>query len=167
MINGSNILHFSARTLILIHFISLFMRPGIEPLDFRKVILKEFKVDLNTFNVQETVLTFEQRVLHYGYADADNVYWLFSNGNLYSYDPQKNILDSIYICRPSEKKSYPLELIKGYDYPTVLHKNSSTFWIDFIPTRELYKINLKTKKIEKIFKCCLNRPECEIPGGSF
>jgi len=144
-----------------------FMRTGIEPLDFRNVIVKEFKVDLNAFNFREVSLSFVQRVHHYGYADADNIYWLFSNGTLYSYDPQKNILDSIYICRPHEKGAYNLELIKRYDYPTVLNKATSTYWIDFIPTRELYKINLKARKIEKIFKCCLNRPECNIPGGVF
>ena len=49
-------------------------------------------------------------------------YWLFSNGTLYSYDPQKNILDSINICKPAEKGYYRQELIKGSDYPTVLIK---------------------------------------------
>ncbi len=143
------------------------MRRGIEPLDFRNVVLKDFKVDLNSLKVEETELDFKHRVWRYGNADADNVYWLFSNGALYSYDPQKNILDSIYICEPAEKGSYTLEMIKGYDYPTVLHKKSSTFWIDFMPKRELYKINLKTKKIDKIFNCCFDRVDCSIPGGVF
>ena len=143
------------------------MRPEVEPLDFRNVVLKDFKVDLNSFMVEETELDFKHRVWRYGNADADNVSWLFSNGTLYSYDPQKNIFDSIYICKPAEKGSYALEMIKGYDYPTVLHKSSSTFWIDFIPKRELYKINLKTKKIDRIFKCCFDRTDCDIAGGVF
>jgi len=143
------------------------MRLGTEPLDFRNVVLKDFKVDLNSFKVEEVKLDFKHRVWRYGTADVDNVSWLFSNGTLYSYDPQKNILDSITICKPADKKYYPEELIKGSDYPTVLHKNSSTFWIDFIPTRELYKINLKTKKIDRIFKCCFNRTDCDIVGGVF
>ena len=143
------------------------LRPGSEPLDFRNIVLKDFKVDLNTFKVEENNVDFMQRVLRYGNVDADNVSWLYSNGFLYSYNPQKKILDSIFICEPSSKGSYPQELIKGYDYPTVLNKNTSTFWIDFIPTRELYKINLKTKKIDKIFKCCFDRADCDIPGGVF
>ena len=143
------------------------MRPGIEPLDFRNVVLKDFKVDLNSFKVEEAELDFKHRVWRYGSTDTDNVSWLFSNGSLYSYDPQKDILDSIFISKPADKGSYTLELIKGYDYPTVLHKNSSTFWIDFIATRELYKINLKTRNIDKIFKCCFDRADCDIPGGVF
>jgi two-component sensor histidine kinase len=143
------------------------LRPGVEPLDFRNVVLKDFKVDLNSFTVEETELDFKNRVWRYGNADADNVFWLFSNGSLYSYDPQKNFLDSIYVCKPAEKGSYTLEMIKGYDYPTVLHKNSSTFWIDFMPARELYRINLKTKKIDKVFNCCFDRSDCSIPGGVF
>jgi len=148
-------------------FYIAFLRPGAEPLDFRKIVIKEFKVDLKTYDVQEIKLDFEQRIHRYGYADNDKVYWLFSNGSLYSYDPQKDFLDSISICEPYAKGSYELELIKGFDYPTALHKNSSTFWIDFIPKREIYKINLKTKKIDKIFKCCVNRSDCGIPGGVF
>ncbi|HEV8284525.1 MAG TPA: ATP-binding protein [Chitinophagaceae bacterium] len=143
------------------------MRPGTEPLDFRNVVLKDFKVDLNSFKVEEVKLDFKHRVWRYGTSDADNVYWLFSNGTLYSYDPKINILDSITICKPASKGYYPEELIKGSDYPTVLHKNSATFWIDFIPKRELYKINLKTKKIDRIFKCCFDRADCDIAGGVF
>ena len=143
------------------------MRPGTEPLDFRNVVLKDFKVDLNSFKVEEVKLDFKHRVWRYGTSDADNISWLFSNGALYSYDPQKDILDSIYISKPADKGSYTLELIKGYDYPTVLHKSSATFWIDFIPKRELYKINLKTKKIDKIFTCCFDRTDCDIAGGVF
>ncbi|HEV8273110.1 MAG TPA: ATP-binding protein [Chitinophagaceae bacterium] len=143
------------------------MRPGVEPLDFRNVVLKDFKVDLNTFKVAETQLDFKHRVWRYGNADIDNVFWLFSNGSLYSYDPKNNILDSIFVCKPTEKGSYSLEMIKGYDYPTALHKNSSTFWIDFMPTRELYKINLKSKTIDKVFNCCFDKSNCDIPGGVF
>jgi len=143
------------------------MRPGTEPLDFRNVVLKDFKVDLNSLKAEEVKLDFKHRVWRYGTSDAENRYWLFSNGTLYSYDPQKNILDSITICKPASKGYYPEELIKGSDYPTVLHKNSATFWIDFIPKRELYKINLKTKKIDKIFKCCFDRTDCDITGGIF
>jgi len=143
------------------------MRRGDEPLDFRTVVTKDFRVDLHTYKVEEMNLNFSQRVWRYGCADATNTYWLFSNGFLYSYEPGKNKLDSIYICKPAEKRSYPRELIKGYDYPTVLHKNSSTFWIDFIPTKELYKINLNTKKIEKIFKFCIDQKDCFVTGGVY
>jgi two-component sensor histidine kinase len=143
------------------------MRKGIEPLDFRSVVIKDFKVDLRTFTVEEAKPDFRHRVWHYGYSDADQVYWLFSNGFLYSYDPKRDILDSIFICKPAAKRAYPLELVKGFDYPTVLHKESATFWIDFIPTNELYKINLKTKKIEKIYKSCMDQKDCKIPGGFY
>lgn len=148
-------------------FYIAFMRHGIEPLDFRNVVLKDYKVDLRKFTVEEMRLDFKDRVWRYGCADANNIYWLFSNGSLYSYDPKGNILDSIFISEPAAKESYPLELVKGYDYPTVLHKSTSTFWIDFIPKRELYKINLKTRKVEKILKCCMNQAGCDIPGGVF
>jgi hypothetical protein len=66
---------------------------------------------------------------------------------LYSYDQQKDQLDSIFICAPNEKKPYKNSRIKGFDFPTVLHKNTSTFWISFIANKELYKIDLKKKKI--------------------
>ena len=158
---------FFTQDLSLDTFYIAFMRADIEPLDFRKILVKEFKVDLKTFQVHEVQLDFRQRVWRYGNADANNVYWLFSGGTLYSYDPGKNILDSLYVCDPYSKEFYNLELIKQYDYPTVLHKQSSTFWIDFIPRREIYKINLRTRKIDKIFKCCLNKPDCTIPGGVF
>jgi two-component sensor histidine kinase len=143
------------------------MRPGNEPLDFRNVVLKDIKIDLNTFKVEEIKPNFKGRVRRYGMPDVNNIYWLFSNGTLYSYDPIKDHLDSVYICKPAEKGGYAYELVKGYDYPTVLHKPSSTFWIDFIPARELYKIDLKTKKIVKIFKCCFDKVDCNIPGGVF
>ena len=143
------------------------MRKGIEPLDFRNVVIKDFKVDLRTFNVEEVKPDFRHRVWHYGYADTDHVYWLFSNGFLYSYDPKRDILDSIFICKPAAKRAYQLELVKGFDYPVVLHKESATFWIDFIPTNELYKINLRTKKIEKIYKSCMDQKDCKIPGGFY
>src|SRR5258705_1044862 len=148
-------------------FFIAFMRPKVESIDFRNQIIKEFRVDLRTFKSEEMNLSFSQRVWRYGYADANNVYWLFSNGFLYSYNPSKNILDSVYISEPAAKGSYKLDLVKGYDYPAVLHKKSSTFWIDFIPTRELYRINLKTKKIDKVFKCCIDQKDCNIPGGVF
>ena len=148
-------------------FYIAFMRKGIEPLDFRNFVLKDYKVDLRTFAIQEMKLIFKERVWRYGCADANNKYWLFSNGLLYSYDPKGDILDSIFISEPAAKESYPLELVKGYDYPTVLHKGTSTFWIDFIPKRELYKINLKTRKVENIFKCCISQQGCDIPGGVF
>jgi two-component sensor histidine kinase len=139
------------------------MRPEIEPLNFRTVIVKDFVVDLKEFKAEEIKLNFQQRVWHYGLADNDNSYWLFSNGYLYSYNPNKDFLDSIYVCEPAEKGDYTLELVKGYDYPTVLHKQNSTYWICFFPTKELYKINLKTKKIDRIFKTCVDKKDCVIP----
>lgn len=148
-------------------FYIAFMNQDTVPLDFRTGIVKDFKVDLKTFKTEEIKPDFSHRVQYYGTVDADNKYWLFSAGYLYSYEPQGNKLDSLFICKPNEKKSYQLELVKGFDYPTVLHKNSATFWIDFIPTRELYKINLKTRRIEKIFKSCWEKNGCEIPGGVF
>lgn len=146
------------------------MRPGIEPLDFRNVIAKDIKVDLTTFMIEEMKLDFRQRVWRYGSADINNTYWLFSNGYLFAYNPAKDLLDSIFICKPAEKRPYIIDgegPIKGFDYPTVLHRNSSTYWICFTPTKELYKINLKTKKIEKIFKCCVDQEDCDIPGLVF
>ena len=148
-------------------FYIAFLTDKMEPLNFRTGVVRDFKVDLKTLRTEEIKPDFSKRVLYYGAPDADNKYWLFSNGYLYSYEPGKNSLDSLYICKPDEKGEYKIELIKGYDYPTVLHKNSSTFWIDFIHTRELYKINLKAKKVEKIFKSCWEREGCEIPGGVF
>ena len=139
------------------------MRPEIEPLNFRTVIVKDFVVDLKEFKAEEIKLNFQQRVWHYGLTDNDNNYWLFSNGYLYSYNPNKDFLDSIYVCEPAEKGDYTLELVKGYDYPTVLHKQNSTYWICFFPTKELYKINLKTKKIDRIFKTCVDKKDCVIP----
>lgn len=147
-------------------FIAL-LKPEQAPLDFRNVVIQDFRVDLKTFNVSEVKLDFKQRVWRYGAADMHNVYWLFSNGALYSFDPVKDILDSIYICKPKEKKSHPANLIKGYDFPTLLHKNSSTFWISFFQDRELYKINLDTKKVDKIFKTCLDQADCSVPGAVY
>ncbi len=143
------------------------LRPGIEPLDFRNVVLKDFRIDLNTLNCEEIKLDFKQRVWRYGSADKNNVYWLFSNGSLFSYDPVKDFLDSIYISKPTAKKLNVFNLVKGYDYFTALHKNSSTFWIAFYPVRELYKINLETKKIDKIFKPCMDQSDCNIPGAVY
>ena len=143
------------------------LKPGMGQLDFRNVVLKDFRVDLNTFDIAETKPDFKQRVWRYGVADNYNYYWLYSNGSLYSYDPGKDVLDSIYICDPASKKSSAVNLIKGYDYPTLLHKNSSTFWISFFQERELYKVNLKTKRVEKIFRTCLDRTDCNIPGGVY
>jgi len=143
------------------------MRPQTEPVDFRHVVLKDFRIDLNTLHVEEAQLSFRQRVYRYGSSDYHNVFWLFSNGFLYSYDPAKDILDSIYICKPTEKKPNAITMVKGYNYPTLLHKNSSTFWISFFPARQLYKINLETRKIEKIFQTCIDRNSCGIPGAVY
>lgn len=143
------------------------LKPGTGPLDFRNVVLKDFQIDLNTFNVVEVMLNIKQRVWRYGVADNNNTYWLYSNGSLYSYDPGKDIFDSIYICKPSSKKTSPVNLIKGSDYPTLLHKKSSTFWISFSPDKELYRVDLQTKRVDKIFKTCLDRTDCTIPGGVF
>ncbi len=141
------------------------MRPGIEPLDFRNVILRDFRIDLRTFRTEEVNLSFRQRVQRYGLTDATGVSWLFSGGRLYSFEPVRDLLDSIYICPPLAKGPFNLEYVKGYDYPVVLHRESSTYWIAFFPTKELYKINLKTRKIEKIFKSCFDKKDCEIPAG--
>ncbi|HET6996142.1 MAG TPA: ATP-binding protein, partial [Chitinophagaceae bacterium] len=138
------------------------MRPDIEPLDFRKVVIKEFRVDLVTFKREEVTLDFSQRVRWYGAADANSCYWLFSNGYLYSYDPRNNLLDSVFISDISKRKPFPLEFVKGFDFPTSLHRNSSTFWIAFVPEKELYKINLQTKKVEKIFKSCFDQKDCDL-----
>ena len=148
-------------------FFIAILRQGVEPLDFRNVVIKDFRVDIKRFKVEEIKLDFRQRIWRYGCPDANNVYWLFSHGSLFSYDPKTNSTDSIFICSPGEKGSYRLELIKGFDYPTVLHKKSNTFWIDFIPTKELYKINLVTKKVDRIFKCCMDNEDCDIPGGIY
>lgn len=135
------------------------MRPKDEPLDFRNVVLKDFKINLRNLKTEEVNLSFSQRVWRYGAADATNVSWLFSNGYLYSYNPQNNLLDSIFICKPGSKGKYT-NRIKGYDYPTVLHKKSSTFWISFIGDKELYKIDLKRRKIDKIFRSSLEQKGC-------
>src|SRR5688572_1572854 len=135
------------------------VRPTIEPLDFRNVVIKDFEVDLRTMKAKEANLSFSQRVWRYGAPDTSDVYWLFSNGYLYSFDPQKDRLDSIFICAPRAKKPYR-NRIKGYDFPTVLHMNSSTFWISFIGDKELYKSDLKNRKIDTIFKSCLDRKDC-------
>ncbi|HEX5652566.1 MAG TPA: histidine kinase [Chitinophagaceae bacterium] len=148
-------------------FFIAFMRPGSEPLDFRNIVIREFRVNLQTFQKEEIKLDFPRRVWRYGNPDASGIHWLFSNGYLYSYDPAIKKLDSIYICLPAEKGSFNIELIKGYDYPAVLHKNSYTYWIAFIPTKELYKINLRTRKIEKIFKTCSNPAQCQVPASIF
>jgi two-component sensor histidine kinase len=141
------------------NFYIAILRPEIEPLDFRNVVIKDFKVDLRTMKVDEVSLAFSQRVWRYGAPDAANVFWLFSNGYLYSYDPQKDRLDSIFICEPRAKASYP-NRIKSFDFPTVLHKNTSTFWISFIANKELYKIDLKKRKIDRVFKSCLDQNGC-------
>ena len=140
------------------------LRPGIEPINFRTVVIKDFKVDLATFKIEDIDLNFSQRVWRYGTIDANGICWLFSNGYLYSYDPEKTLLDSIFICEPGEKGKYDTDLVKGFDYPTVLHKSSSTFWIDFIPTKELYKIDLVKRKIDKIIKPCFDKKDCIIHG---
>ena len=136
------------------------LRPELEPLDFRNVVIKDFRIDLRTMKAEEAKLTFSQRVWRYGAIDAANVSWLFSNGYLYSYNLQKDQLDSIFICAPDEKMPYKNSRIKGYDFPTVLHKNSSTFWISFVADKELYKIDLNKRKIDKIFKSCLDQKDC-------
>jgi two-component sensor histidine kinase len=143
------------------------LRPGTEPLDFRNVVLKEFRIDLATLSAEEVKLNFRQRAVKYGAVDMHNVYWLFSNGFLYSYNPGNNVLDSIYICKPAEKGANAVSMIKGYDYPTALHRNSSTFWISFFPVRQLYKINLETKKIDKVFKTCMDQKDCDLPGAVY
>ena len=135
------------------------MRPKNEPLDFRNVVVKDFKINLRSMEMQEVNLSFSQRVWRYGTGDAKNIFWLFSNGYLYSYDPQNNLLDSIFICKPLAKQGF-FNRIKKYDFPTVLHKNSSTFWISFISDKELYKIDLKKRKIDKIFKSTLEQKNC-------
>ena len=135
------------------------LRPSKEPLDFRNVVIKDFKVDLRTLKAEEVNLDFPQRVRHYGTPDASNKYWLFGNGYLYSFDPKIEKLDSIFICEPKAKEPYP-NRIKGYSYPTVLHRNSSTFWISFPSDKELYKIDLKKRKVDKIFKSCLDKKGC-------
>jgi|GEM_PF-2684952 len=143
------------------------LRPEIEPLNFRNVVLKDFRIDLRSLKAEEIELDFKERVRRYGQVDKNDVYWLFSNGYLYAYNAREKMLDSIFICKPSIKGSARENLIKGFDYPTLLHKNSSTFWISFFPSKELYKINLVAKKIEKIFKPCMDEPDCNIPGGVY
>jgi len=133
------------------------LRPGDEPLDFRHVVIKDFKVDLKTMKSEEVKLSFSERVWRYGAADEANVFWLFSNGYLYSFSPKNDLLDSIFICQINSKRKYNTSRIKGYDFPTVLHKNSSTFWISFISDKELYKINLKKRIVEKIFKSAVDK----------
>ena len=142
------------------------LTPKVEPLDFRNIVVKDFKVNLKTMKADEVNLNFSDRVWRYGAADAANVFWLFSNGYLYSYDPQNDHLDSIFITRPLEKQKYTHSRIKGYDFPTVLHKNSSTFWISFISDKELYKIDLKKRKIDKIFKSNLDQKN-SLPGSVY
>jgi hypothetical protein len=136
------------------------LRPEDEPLDFRNVVIKDFKVDLKMMKAEEVKLSFAQRVRRYGTLDADKISWLFSNGFLYSYDLQKDRLDSIFICAPYGKKPYKNSRIKGFDFPTVLHKNTSTFWISFISNKELYKVDLKKKKVTKVFRSCLDQKDC-------
>ncbi len=143
------------------------LRPGIEPLDFRNVVLKDLRIDLHSLKAEEIEMDFGQRVIRYGQADKYKVYWLFSNGYLYSYNSLKKKLDSIFICKPAIKGANRENMIKGFNYPTLLHKNSSTFWISFSPSKELYKIDLITKKVDKIFKPCMDQPDCNIPGGVY
>jgi two-component sensor histidine kinase len=135
------------------------LRPKDEPLDFRNVVVKDFKIDLRSMKAEEVNLNFSQRVWRYGVPDATNTFWLFSNGYLYSYDPKNNLLDSIFICAPRSKQGY-FNRVKKYDFPTVLHKNSSTFWISFVADKELYKIDLEKRKIDKIFKSDLEQKGC-------
>jgi two-component sensor histidine kinase len=142
------------------------LRQQDEPLDFRNVVVKDFKVNLKTMKTEEVNLSFPQRVWRYGAADAANVFWLFSNGYLYSYHPGENLLDSIFICQPLAKQKFSNSRIKGYDFPTVLHKNSSTFWISFIADKELYKIDLKKRKVDKIIKSSLYQKNC-LPSSAF
>jgi two-component sensor histidine kinase len=139
------------------------LHPKDEPLDFRNVIVKDFKIDLRSMKMDEVNLSFSQRIWRYGTADATNTFWLFSNGYLYSYNPQNNLLDSLFICAPRAKQGF-FNRVKKYDFPTVLHKNSSTFWISFISDKELYKIDLKKRKIDKIFKSNLEQKDC-LPGS--
>lgn len=141
------------------------MRPGIEPLDFRKVVVKDIKVNLENFETSEVNLSFNERVKYYGQQDGNNNTWLFSNGFLFSLSPTGK-LDSFFICKPWEKKGYPLEFVKGFDYPVQVHKKTNTCWIAFISTKELYKIDLVKKKIAAVYTCCNDR-ECYIPGGVF
>jgi two-component sensor histidine kinase len=140
------------------------LRPDTEPLDFRNIVLKDFCVDLHSLNVKEVKLDFFQRIRYYGLADKWNVYWLYSDGYLFSYDTKKRALDSIFICKPASKGSNTENLVKGYDYPKMLHKSTSTFWISFYPSRELYKINLISKKIDKVFRPCMDQKDCNVPG---
>jgi two-component sensor histidine kinase len=142
------------------------LRQGEEPMDFRQVVIKDFSVDLSNMKATEQSLSFPERVWRYGVADENGVCWLFSNGYLYSFDPQKRFLDSLFICAPGSKGKYPLSRIKGYDFPTLLHKKSSTFWISFISNRELYKVNLAKRKIEKIFRGCIDNRNC-LPGSVY
>ena len=140
------------------------LRQGIEPLDFRNVILKDFRVDLTTLRAEEVRLDFKERVFHYGKPDKHNVYWLFTNGFLYSYNASNNALDSIYICNPVEKGFNVANIIKGSNYPTTLHRNSSTFWISFFPARQLYKINLQKKRLKGYLRRCMDQKDCDLPG---
>jgi len=141
------------------------MRPQDEPLDFRNVVLKDFKINLRNLKTEEVNLSFSDRVWRYGAADATNVFWFYSNGYLYSYNPQNDLLDSIFICKPRTKGKFT-NRVKGYDYPTALHKNSSTFWISFIADKELYKIDLKKRKVDKIFKSSLEQKDC-LPSSVY
>jgi two-component sensor histidine kinase len=144
-------------------FVAL-LKPGIAPLDFRHAVVKDFRVDLNTFRVDEIKPDFKHRVRYYGVADNDDVFWLYSNGHLYSYDTRKDKLDSLFICDPATRKGSPVNLVKGTDYPTLLHRPSSTFWISFYPNRELYKVDLKSRRIQRILKTCPESSDCVIPG---
>ena len=138
------------------------LRPGVEPLNFRTCVVKDVKINLRTLTTEEINLDFHDRVYRYGATDAENVRWLFSNGFLYSYDLKSRTLDSIFICEPRSKRPYPNSRIKGYDFPTLLHKESATFWISFISDKELYKIDLKKRKVSKVIKSCLDRKDCLI-----
>ena len=136
------------------------LRNEIEPLDFREVVIKDFRVDLASMKVEETTLSFRKRVWRYGVPDLKNIFWLLSNGYLYSYDPLSDALDSMFIYHPRDKAPYSISRIKGYDYPTLLDKASSTFWISFIAEKELYKIDLRQRKIIAIKKGCLDKLDC-------
>ncbi|HEX7845548.1 MAG TPA: ATP-binding protein [Chitinophagaceae bacterium] len=141
------------------NFYIALLRPGTEPLDFRNVVSQDFKVNLRLLKAEEISLSFTERIRRYGAADANNIYWLFANGYLYSFDADKEQLDSIFVCQPYEKQPY-VNRIKGYDFPVVLHKPSGTFWISFATDKELYKIDLKKRKIDKVFRGCLDKKDC-------
>ncbi len=142
------------------------LRVETEPLDFRNVVIQDFRVDLATLKAEAAPLGFRHRVWRYGAPDGKNVYWLLSNGYLYSYDPVLDALDSVFIYHPREKAPYTISRIKGYDYPTLLDKASSSFWISFIGEKEMYKVDLRERKIKKIIRGCLDNTNC-LPSAVY